>query len=229
MLAAGDRHERRFGWRVVTDPATGIRIGLPAKLVPNAHDAAHGTRWSAPHGEVQIETFRLKEPDLKLADLYAQEKKTPRTRRVSRSTLHNDDFSIHGMQGLKYFDVRAEKRDGEIRGFTLLYDQAMRGIVAPVADAMASAFAPFPARNMPFAVLEKPVEYGTGLIVSARGDIVTDRDVTDGCQVIVADRSRQCRAHRRGQGERPGAAARLWTTQAAGAAAAATRPRARKS
>ncbi len=39
---------------------------------------------------------------------------------------------------------------------------------------------------MPFAVLEKPVEYGTGLIVSARGDIVTDRDVTDGCQVIVA-------------------------------------------
>jgi hypothetical protein len=186
LLAAGDAHERRYGWRVVTDPATGIRIGLPTKLVPNAHDAAHGTRWSSPHGEVQVETFRLKDPGLKLADLYAQEKKNPRTRRVSRSTLHNDDFSLHGMQGLKYFDVRAEKRDGEIRGFTLLYDQAMVGIVAPVADAMAAAFAPFPARNMPFAVLAKPVEYGTGLIVSTRGDIVTDRQVTDGCKVIVA-------------------------------------------
>ena len=186
LLAAGDAHERRYGWRVVTDPATGIRIGLPAKLVPNAHDAAHGTRWTSPHGEVQIETFRLKEPDLKLSDFYAQEKKSPSSRRVERGTLHNDDFSIHGLQGLKLFDVRAEKRDGEIRGFTLLYDQAMDGIVAPVADAMAAAFAPFPARNMPFAVLDMPVEYGTGLIVSARGDIVTDRQVTDGCKVIVA-------------------------------------------
>ena len=83
LLAAGDRHERRFGWRVVTDPATGIRIGLPTKLVPNAYGAPHGTRWSATNGEVQIETFRLKQPDLKIADLYAQEKKTPRTRRVS--------------------------------------------------------------------------------------------------------------------------------------------------
>jgi hypothetical protein len=187
LLAAGDRYERRYGWRVVTDPATGIRIGLPAKLAPTAHDAAHGTRWSSPHGEVQVETFRLKDPDLKLADFFAQEKKNPQTRRVSRSTLHNDDFSIHGMQGLKYFDVHAQKRDGEIRGFTVLYDQAMRGIVEPVAEAMAAAFEPFPARNMPFAVLAKPVEYGTGLIVSPRGDIVTDYDVTDGCKVIVAN------------------------------------------
>ncbi len=186
LLAAGDAHERRFGWRVVTDPATGIRIGLPIKLVPNAHDAPHGTRWSSPHGAVRVETFRLKDLDLKLADLYAQEKKSPRIRRVSNSTLHDNDFSIHGMQGLKYFDVRAVKRDGEIRGFTLLYDQAMVGIVAPVADAMTAAFAPFPARNVPFAVLARPVEYGTGLIVSARGDIITDRQVTEGCRVIVA-------------------------------------------
>lgn len=186
LLAAGDRHERRFGWHVVTDPATGIRIGLPIKLVPNAHDAAHGTRWSSPNGEVQIETFRLKDPDLKLAEFYARETKTPQTRRVLRNKRRDDGFFVHGMQGLKYFDVHAEMRGGEIRGFTLLYDQAMRGIVEPVAEAMTSAFAPFPARAMPFAALEKPVEYGTGLIVSARGDIVTDRRVTDGCKVIVA-------------------------------------------
>ena len=187
LLAAGDRYERRYGWRVVTDPATGIRIGLPAKLVPNAQDAAHGTRWSSLHGEVQIETFRLKDPDLKLKDLYESEKKSPRTRRVMRRALHDDNFSLHGMQGLKYFDVQAAKQGGEIRGFTLLYDQGIRGIVSPVADAMAAAFAPFPARPMPFAVLARPVEYGTGLIVSARGDIVTDRGVTDGCKVIVAN------------------------------------------
>jgi hypothetical protein len=91
------------------------------------------------------------------------------------------------MQGLKYFSVRAKERDGEVRGFTLLYDQMMEGIVAPVMVAMASAFSPFPERPAPFAALAKKVEYGTGLIVSADGHIVTARKVADDCQVIVAD------------------------------------------
>jgi Trypsin-like peptidase domain len=52
---------------------------------------------------------------------------------------------------------------------------------------MASAFSPFPERPVPFAALEKKVEYGTGLIVSADGHIVTARRVAQDCQVIVAD------------------------------------------
>jgi hypothetical protein len=185
LLAAAHNHEDRFGWSVVVDPATGIRIGLPTKLVPHAHDAARGTRWSSPHGTVQVETFRIKEPGLKLSDLFEQEKRKPRTRKVERSVLHDDSFFISGMQGLKYFSVRAQMRDGEVRGFTMLYDQAMEGIVAPVMVAMASAFSPFPERSAPFAALAKSVEYGSGLIVSGEGHIVTARKVTDGCQVIV--------------------------------------------
>ena len=184
LVAAADRHVREYGWRVVVDPATGVRIGLPTKLMPNAHDAARGTRWSSAHGEVRVETFRIK--DAKLAAVYEQEKKTPH-RNIERSVLNDDGFFISGMQGLKYFSVRAKVRDGEVRGFTLLYDQMMEGIVAPVVVAMASAFSPFPERPAPFAALEKKVEYGTGLIVSADGHIVTARKVADGCQVIVAD------------------------------------------
>jgi hypothetical protein len=185
LIAAADSHEQEFGWSVVVDPATGIRIGLPSKLVPNARDAAHGTRWSSPHGEVQVETFRFK--DAKLAALFEQEKKEPATRKIEHSVLNDDNFIISGMQGLKYFTVRAKLRDGEVRGFTLLYDQMMEGIVAPVMVAMASAFSPFPERPAPFASLAKKVEYGTGLIVSAEGHIVTARKVAQGCQVIVAD------------------------------------------
>jgi hypothetical protein len=66
------------------------------------------------------------------------------------------------------------------------YDQAMEGIVAPVVVAMASAFTPFPARNAPFAALAKPVDYGTGIVVSARGHIVTAARLADGCQVLLA-------------------------------------------
>jgi hypothetical protein len=185
LVAAADRHVREYGWRVVVDPATGVRIGVPTKLMPDVHDAAHGTRWSSAHGEVQVETFRIK--NATLAAVFEQEKKHPKTRQIERSVLNDDGFFISGMQGLKYFSVRAKERDGEVRGFTLLYDQMMEGIVAPVMVAMASAFSPFPERPAPFAALAKKVEYGTGLIVSADGHIVTARKVADDCQVIVAD------------------------------------------
>ena len=186
LLAAAKAHEDEFGWSVVVDPATGIRIGLPTKLVPIARDAARGTRWSSAHGEVQVETFRIKDANLKLAALFEQMKKEPATRRVETSVLHDDNFFISGRQGLKLFSVRAKLRDGEVRGFTMLYDQMMETIVAPVMVAMASAFSPFPERSAPFAALAKSVEYGNGLVVSAQGHIVTDLRLTQGCQVIVA-------------------------------------------
>jgi hypothetical protein len=185
LVAAARERERDFGWSVVADPATGMRIGLPLKLVPQARDAARGTRWSSAHGEMQVETFRIKNAD-GLAALFEQEKKQPATRRVESSALHAGDFVVRGMQGLKYFSVRAWLRDGEVRGVTVLYDQAMEGIVAPVLGAMASAFTPFPERSAPFAAPAKAVEYGTGLVISGQGHVVTDRKLTQGCRVIVA-------------------------------------------
>lgn len=186
LVAAARDHERQFGWNVVVDPATGIRIGLPTRLVPQAHDAARGTRWSSPHGEVQVETFRINDPNLKLSALFEREKREPATRRVEYSVLRDDSFFVSGMQGLKRFSVRARIRDGEARGFTMLFDQAMESIVEPVMVAMASAFSPFPERGAPIAALSKSVEYGNGIVVSARGHIVTDRKLARGCKVILA-------------------------------------------
>jgi S1-C subfamily serine protease len=187
LLAVAQSHEDEFGWTVVVDPATGVRIGLPMKLVPQARDTPRGTRWSAKHGEVQIETFRIKNSELKLAALFEQQKKEPSTRKIEQSALRDDSFVITGMQGLKKFSVRAYARDGEIRGVTVFFDQMMETIVAPVTAAMVSAFSPFPERSLPFAAPTKSVEYGTGLVVSTRGHIVTDRKLAAGCQVIIAD------------------------------------------
>ena len=186
LLAAAQSHEDEFGWTVVVDPATGVRIGLPMKLVPQARDTPRGTRWSAKHGEVQVETFRIKNSEIKLAAFFEQQKKEP-SRKIEQSALRDDSFVITGMQGLKKFAVRAYYRDGEIRGVTVLFDQMMETIVAPVTAAMVSAFSPFPERSLPFAAPTKSVEYGTGLVVSARGHIVTDRKLAAGCQVIIAD------------------------------------------
>ncbi|MGA8885177.1 MAG: serine protease [Pseudolabrys sp.] len=186
LLAAAKTHEDEFGWTIVTDPSTGVRLGLPAKLVTQVREATRGTRYSSPHGDVQVETFRIKTTELKLAALFDQQKREPATRKVESSALRDDSFFISGMQGLKNFSVRAYARDGEIRGFTLLFDQMMETIVAPVTAAMVSAFSPFPERSSPFAAMAKPVEYGNGLIVSKSGHIITDRKLAAGCQVIVA-------------------------------------------
>ena len=174
------------GWIIVTDPATGIRIGLPTKMVPIARDAQRGTRWSSAYGEVQVETFRFTDRELKMSALFDQLKKEPSTRRVEYSVLNDDNFFISGLQGLKKFSVKAQMRDGEVRGFTMQYDQMMETIVAPVMVAMSAAFSPFPERSAPYAALEKSVEYGNGLVVSSQGHIVTDRKLIEGCQVLVA-------------------------------------------
>lgn len=187
LVGAARTYQDEFGWNVVVDPATGIRIGLPTKMVPLAREAKRGTHWSSRYGDVQVETFRYVEPGQKLSALFEREKQEPATRKVEYSILRDDSFFVSGLQGLKKFSVRAQLRNGEVRGFTMLYDQAMEGIVAPVMVAMASAFSPFPQRAAPFATLAKSVEYGTGLIVSAQGHIVTDARLTQGCQVIVAN------------------------------------------
>ena len=200
LLAAAKNHEDEFGWTIVTDPSTGVRLGLPAKLVTQVREATRGTRYSSAHGDVQVETFRIKTTELTLPALFDQQKKEPATRKVESSALRDDSFFISGMQGLKNFSVRAYARDGEIRGFTLLFDQMMETIVAPVTAAMVSAFSPFPERSSPFAAMAKPVEYGTGLIVSKSGHIITDRKLAAGCQVIVAAGTWRCRAGCRRQG-----------------------------
>jgi hypothetical protein len=182
LLAAAKSHHDAFGWSVVVDPATGVRIGIPGKLAPQAHGAAHGTRWSSRHGEVAIETFRIK-TDESLAALFDAQKKGPR--QVESSYARADSFFVSGLEGLKLFAVRAQLKAGELRGYTMRYDQAMAGIVLPVLGPMANAFTPFPDGAMPIATLSRPVAYGTGVIVSADGHIITDRRFADGCDVIA--------------------------------------------
>jgi hypothetical protein len=67
---------------VVTDPATGIVIGIPRRHLTEMHEAAHGTRCSAANGEIQIETFRLTEPGLTLAAFFERMKREPANRKV---------------------------------------------------------------------------------------------------------------------------------------------------
>ena len=171
------------GWRLIEDPATGARIGLPENYVPRANASRTGSRWTSAQGQIQIETFRLTEAALPV--LFEQEKKASR-RQIASSLLKPNSFVITGTQGLKNFLVRADARASEVRGVTILYDQATEGTMSRVATAMVGAFAGFPDANAaPPPGVRRMVEYGSAVVMSAGGDLIASARLTDECQAIT--------------------------------------------
>src|ERR1700721_1775017 len=55
------RRQENVGWKIVTDAGTGVRLGIPGKLVPQQTSDANGTKWSSPTGTVQVVLTRRKE------------------------------------------------------------------------------------------------------------------------------------------------------------------------
>jgi hypothetical protein len=171
------------GWRIIDDLVTGARLGLPSALVPKTAPARMGSRWTSGQRQIDIETFRLHEGAL--AALFDDEKKV-RRRTVEHSTLTPDSFVMSGMQGLKRFIVRVQSNGSELRGVTILFDQAIEGVMAPIAAAMANTYQGFPDPGAaPPPGLRRSVEYGTAIVVSGRGDVIAPAQVVDGCQSIT--------------------------------------------
>jgi S1-C subfamily serine protease len=188
LAASAKAKQAQVGWTMVDDAVTGARLGIPSKHVQNKSQGKTGTRWSSAQGQVQVETFRIRDPGTTLTSVYEHQRKEPSTRKLEVNFVRPDFFILSGMQNLKKFYVRAEAKDGEVRGMTVLYDQATEPIMDPVVVVMSSAFTPFPGVAGVAQIGPAPkrkVEYGTGIVVSTAGHILTDRQLTDGCNVIV--------------------------------------------
>jgi peptidoglycan hydrolase-like protein with peptidoglycan-binding domain len=179
------RMQENVGWRIVTEPGTGARLGIPGKLVPQLASGIDGAKWSSPTGTVQVVLARRKEASPTTAKLAEREKKEP-GRTVDYTVVKPDFFVLSGLQGLKKFYIRGTFKGDEVRILTILYDQATENTVEPVVIAMSSAFNPFPSGpQVAGPPPRKTVEYGTGVIVSDDGAIVADRLVTDECISIA--------------------------------------------
>src|SRR5216684_3845562 len=186
LAATAKRQQENVGWKIITEAGTGARLGIPTKLVPQQSSDANGARWSSSTGTIQIQLSRRKEANSTTAKLAEQEKKEPAGRKVDYSVVKPDFFVLSGTQGLKKFYVRGHFKGDEVRILTILYDQATEGTVEPVVIAMSSAFNPFPSgEQIAGPPPRKTVEYGTGVVVSDDGAIVTDRQIADGCFSIA--------------------------------------------
>jgi peptidoglycan hydrolase-like protein with peptidoglycan-binding domain len=186
LAETAKRRQDNVGWKIVTEAGTGVRLGIPTKLVPQQSSDANGAKWSSSTGTIQIQLSRRKEANPTTAKLAEQEKKEPAGRKVEYTVVKPDFFVLSGMQGLKKFYVRGQYKGDEVRILTILYDQATEGTVEPVVIAMSSAFNPFPTgAQIAGPPPRKTVEYGTGVVVSDDGAIVADRQITDGCLAIA--------------------------------------------
>jgi peptidoglycan hydrolase-like protein with peptidoglycan-binding domain len=180
------RRQDNVGWKIVTDAGSGVRLGIPTKLVPQQSSDANGAKWSSSTGTIQIQLSRRKEANPTTAKLAEKEKKEPAGRAVDYTVVKPDFFVLSGLQGLKKFYVRGTFKGDEVRILTILYDQATENTVEPVVIAMSSAFNPFPSgAQIAGPPPRKTVEYGTGIVVGDDGAIVTDREITDGCLAIA--------------------------------------------
>jgi peptidoglycan hydrolase-like protein with peptidoglycan-binding domain len=185
LTAEAKKRQDNVGWKIVSDATSGARIGLPAKLVPQIISDVSGTKWSSATGTIQIEFARRKEAGATTASIADAEKKL-NARKADYSVVKPDFFVLSGSQGLKKFYIRGQTRNDEVRILTILYDQATEGTMIPVTVAMSSAYNPFPggmAQAGP--PPRRKVEYSTGIVVSADGAIIADRQATDGCLTIA--------------------------------------------
>jgi peptidoglycan hydrolase-like protein with peptidoglycan-binding domain len=180
------RRQDNAGWKIVTDAGSGVRLGIPTKLVPQQTSDANGAKWSSPTGTIQVQLSRRKEANPTTAKLAEREKKEPAGRTVEYSVVKPEFFVLSGLQGLKKFYVRGTFKGDEVRILTILYDQATENTVEPVVIAMSSAFNPFPTgAQIAGPAPRKTVEYGTGVVVSDDGAVLADREITDGCLAIT--------------------------------------------
>jgi len=186
LSADAKKLQDNVGWKILSDATSGARIGLPSKLVPLIISDVNGTKWSSATGTIQIEFLRRKEASATTASVAASEKKL-NARKTDYSVVKPDFFVLSGSQGLKKFYIRGQTRNNEVRVLTILYDQATEGTMIPVTVAMSSAYNPFPGNGVALAgpPPRKKVEYSTGIIVSADGAIVVDRQATEGCMTIA--------------------------------------------
>src|SRR5262249_61840033 len=55
--------QENVGWKIVTDDGTGVRLGIPTKLVPQQSSDANGTKMNSPNSNVQMQQSRRKVED----------------------------------------------------------------------------------------------------------------------------------------------------------------------
>jgi peptidoglycan hydrolase-like protein with peptidoglycan-binding domain len=177
LLAAGEAARRAARFTVAADPATGLVLGVPEKLLSKRSRVAGGTRWQSPDGRVTLDTRAYAPGETDLDALFAQNAATAPERKVTY-TLKRPDFTVvTGETAGGKFYIRHAAGPAGLRGFTLSYDKASAREMDRLVIAIANSFVPFPgeapaAAPRPVATVAEPAAPAAGPMIAATTGLV---------------------------------------------------------
>ena len=132
----------RFGFRELTDAATGVALSVPAMLLGPSQSNARGTSWTSKDNRLKIATLIFRNKTL--ASLH-EAIRVPPGRAVTQDISDAKSFRIRGHDGNgSTFYVQAEERNGEIRGLSITYEKSAGGELAAAVETIIRSFRGFP-------------------------------------------------------------------------------------
>lgn len=197
LIAGGERARTASGFTVVHDPPTGIRLGVPQKLLTKrSANGNGGSRFQSADGRVTLDTRALEGDEEDLKELYERALGSQgHGRTVTYRLLRPDLFVVGGeTPGGKFFSRYALGPPG-IRAFSIGYDKALAADIDRVVVAVSNSFVPFPAaavagRGRPEGAANpprrRPAVVQTGLAISPR-HILTAAPGLEGCRDLRVD------------------------------------------
>jgi peptidoglycan hydrolase-like protein with peptidoglycan-binding domain len=147
LIAEALSLKQSVNFSIQADARSGLRIGLPLKLMNKTAPLANGTRWDSSGGSYSIETNMVPSSDSTFAGLFDKLRLDGPQRKVTYKLMRPDWFVLSGETANRRFYTRYAQGNSDgarlVRGFTWTYTNN-----APLADALtiaiANSFEPFP-------------------------------------------------------------------------------------
>jgi hypothetical protein len=208
LAQQGDAARAAAGFRIVGDPRTGVRLGVPVAVLPRTEALpSGGSRWQSADGRITLDVTAtpMAEPLEAIFERATAANPNNPGRKITYKLLRPDFFVVTGETPTGKFYRRLAAGPDGLRGFSIGYDRALSPTVDRLVIAIASSFEPFPTGSAPAApavtpggaigslggmsppspqVPARPTErYGVGLALSDRA-VLTAGSALDGCRAL---------------------------------------------
>ncbi|MGE3246088.1 MAG: peptidoglycan-binding protein, partial [Beijerinckiaceae bacterium] len=186
---AAGRRRAVYGFRTISEPRSGVKIGLPMAMLPQRLNRPAGAVFRSKDRTISVETVRIPQSNQTLADLYEQLRTPAPGRRIGYSVLR-DDFLVVSSEtrnGGTYARFASGEAGGTqlLRGFILNFPKSRGREFDILTIAISNGFEPFDkpkdakAEKSESAALQKPakpqpppvVEFAAGTAINLAPDL----------------------------------------------------------
>ena len=164
LTAAANRRKTALGFREVTDPRSGVRIGVPAKFLKR-RNLRDGSIYEARDKGITLRTFETPESQRSLAGLYEDLRAPAPGRRIAYRVLRDDFLVVSVIDRGRFYYTRVARgvpgggarqpanemrtdSSAVLRGYTLSISPALmqrqRAQMNILTIAVSNSFEPFP-------------------------------------------------------------------------------------